>query len=187
MQSRSTQKKIHISVLLQTNTATKTKSGGNPPGRNNIFMTMSGEWGVPVPHPTPDPDSVPPAPYPCQKPITDNAQKDFYFSRFQCSQFFHPFRLFSPFFVKLSEKLVRWPAGGGGDGGGGLGVGVGGPCRGISLCIFQCFRWRNLTCVFVAALGYAFLMCICAFVSKCRMAHRKEIHPAAQLSHPISS
>lgn len=137
-----------------------------------------------------------PSPYPCQKPITDNAQKDFYFSRFSVHNFSIHFASF--FSVKLSEKLVRWPAGGAGSlgmvlgivvgGGVGLAVEVGGPCRGISLCIFQCFRWRNLTCVFVAALGYAFLMCICAFVSKCRMAHKKEIHPAPNLisTQPIS-
>jgi len=45
MQSRSTQKKIHISVLLQTNTATKTKSGGKPSWKEQHFYDNVGGVG----------------------------------------------------------------------------------------------------------------------------------------------
>jgi len=96
MQSSSTQKKIHISVLLQTNTEAKPKTNANasasswgaeenPPGRNNIFMTMYGKGSSRIP-----------IPIPLSLSKADNWQcpKGFLLFPFQCSQFFHPFRFF---------------------------------------------------------------------------------------------
>lgn len=114
MHSRSAQKKIHISVLLQTNrkTKTKTKTGRRRmPSTSTSRSTRKGgksSWKEQHFYDNVERGRAP-TPYPCQKPITDNAQKDFYFSRFQFSfsyffGFCWNFFFVCSLFVKLSER-----------------------------------------------------------------------------------